>query len=173
MRRGVKIIRAGWKGQIGSLGLLWKIGPFFSLFYSCEKWPSIFIKKVPVRAYAATCKLKKVSKRIYATSRRLKISIILGQSFAPSCVHYVVPALKVWKKKRIESRNFTSVEFKSCWIVVLSKNLKRSVCEKFEERLFENLLNNDFLGRQHQIHQGMPWFKIQENWGRPCRCKIF
>ena len=44
--------------KLAVLGCFENLDPFFSLFYSCEKWPSIFIKKVVIRAFAATRKLK-------------------------------------------------------------------------------------------------------------------
>ena len=49
---GVKSLRAGWNGQIGSVWLLWKIGPFlvFSIFARSYLWYSL--KKVVIRAYA-------------------------------------------------------------------------------------------------------------------------
>ena len=40
--KSLTVDRNGW---IGGAGLLWKKGPFFSLFYSFEKWSLLFIKK--------------------------------------------------------------------------------------------------------------------------------
>ena len=75
---GVESRRAGWNGKIGSLGLLWKIEPFFNLFYSCEKWPLIYIKKVIIRAYVAagvaTCKLKMDTLSSSAKNKNIKHS---------------------------------------------------------------------------------------------------
>ena len=132
MRIEVKSLRAGWNGQNGSAWLLWKIGPFFSLFYSCEKLSPISIKKVVIRAYAATRKLKILFwENIYNS-----ISFILRRS---RCFTYMHQHFRCKSSKAFVKQNFLRGIYIST--IVHTKESKLSLVHTTPEVLFKTIIS--------------------------------
>ena len=122
LRIGVKSLRAGWKGQIGSVWLLWKIKPFFSLFYSCEKLPSI-LKKVIIRAYAASRKLKIYSSTKMYVCKCIYAFLTAGEdSKVQKSLCYRTYLFKKEQKNSYELMHFYVMKF-VLWYVVFNSTM--------------------------------------------------